>query len=269
MYDLHNHMLPGLDDGARDWKEALDMARMAWEDGIEEVVCTPHWMPGCYESSRAVILAALETLRSKLLDEGVPLRVCPGAELRLEYDLPQRVASGELLTLNDTGRYALVELPSIVLPERVESVFWDFQANGITPVISHPERNFLLLRNPMRLHEWVARGILLQITGASLLGHFGPEIQKFSILLLEHQMVHIVASDAHGPHHRSPNLSRAYGIIENMLGRDVAERLICETPRLIIKGEPVSVPDPEPIRPRASKFAFLKKIISRTKSGGA
>ena len=269
MLDLHSHILPGLDDGATSWQQSLAMARMAVEDGIEGVVCTPHWVLGRYANTRRIILSALERLQRKLADHDIPLQLYPGAELRLDPTLPQGLRSGDLLTLNDTGRFALIEFPHEILPQNLEQFLWDLQIQGITPIISHPERNLALRQHPSRLYRLVQMGSLAQLTAASLLGHFGKEVQKFSSCLLDHNLVQILATDAHDLRGRTPKLSRALKIVEAMKGKEVAIQMAYKNPKHVIQGEPVTAADPIPIdakplrlprRKRLFRF-FLKAVI--------
>jgi len=155
MVDLHSHVLPGLDDGASDWNQSLEMCRLAAAEGIAEMVCTPHWVYGLYENSRQRILRACADLRQRLVDSEIPLRVHPGCEIRLEPDIVEQLTSSRLLTLNDTGRYALIELPGEFAADYVENCLRRILARGITPVLSHPERNPALFRSPEKLHRWV------------------------------------------------------------------------------------------------------------------
>ena len=262
LLDMHSHMLPGLDDGASNWKQSLIMASMAVEDGIEGVVCTPHWVLGRYENTRSVILSALEKLKKKLADHEIPLKVYPGAELHLDVSIPQGIRAGDLLTINDTGCFALIELPEELLPQNLEEFFWDLHTQKITPIISHPERNAVLLQDPMRLYQWVQMGVLTQLTAASLLGLFGRKVQKFSALLVEHNLIHILATDAHGLNVRTPILSEGYKVIEGMKGKETAFQMVCETPKRIIQGEPVSPDEPILIRARSTGFTHWKRFFS-------
>ncbi|MBM3302612.1 MAG: tyrosine protein phosphatase, partial [Deltaproteobacteria bacterium] len=149
------------------------MARIAVRDGIQGVVCTPHWVPGQYENTRTKILKTLNEFRKKLEEHGIPLITYPGAELRLDVSLIERLKDGELLTLNDTGRYVLIELPQDSLPPNLDRFFWDIRVTGMTPIISHPERNLVLRNDPQILYRWVETGVLTQLTASSLLGRFG------------------------------------------------------------------------------------------------
>ncbi len=261
MIDLHNHMLPFLDDGASDWESAVQMAHIAVDDGIIGVVCTPHWIQGCYENSRSIILDAVQRLQKKLDEEKISLSVFPGAELHLDFDLPQRIAEGQLATLNDTGRYALIELPMDIVPFNLKNLFWELINLNITPILSHPERNLALARDPMRLFRWVEMGVLTQVTGASLLGRFGPQTQKFTMDLLEHEMVHVISSDAHSPRIRTPRLSQCRQEVCRLMGDSIARELFLTNPRAIISGNSIPMRQPRPLE-SGSQTSAIRKLFS-------
>lgn len=257
MIDLHNHMLPGLDDGAADWEECLGMARLAVEDGVLGIVCTPHWIAGVYHNSRSTILECMELCKAKLRDRGIHLDLYPGSELRLDGSLPKKIKSREVLTLNDGGRYVLIELPGLFMAHHVERFLWQLLSQGITPVIGHPERNIHVQQQPEELSRWIKMGALVQVTGASLLGHFGKPARDFTRKLLEHRMVHIVSTDAHDMHDRAPRLSLARRALDEMVGEEDAALLTFVTPRRILQGEPLKPETPLPFGGRSS---FWKKL---------
>jgi protein-tyrosine phosphatase len=262
MFDLHNHCLPGLDDGARDWEESLAMARIAVEDGIEGVVCTPHWARGSFENRRDGTLAAVAAFKEKLAAHKIPLEVYPGAEIRLDFDVLAAIESGEILTVNDNGRFVLIELLPEILPPKLEDVFWSLQVQGTRPIISHPERNPALLRDPARLFRWVEMGALTQVTAASLLGSFGEEVRRFTVMLLKHHMAHIIATDSHGLGVRSPRLSTGYEEAARIVGHEAALQMVRETPQRVIAGQTVVVPDPAPLDVETSRPSFWRKSFS-------
>jgi protein-tyrosine phosphatase len=237
------------------------MARMAFEDGIRHVVCTPHWVPGRYDNSRALIIRAVEELRAKLKEQDVSLHLYPGAELRLDVDLTRGLQNGEVLSINDTGRYALIELAPNSLPLNLEHFFWDLQIKGITPIISHPERNPVLARDPDRLYRWVNSGILGQVTAASLLGYFGKEVRKFSFLLLRCRMAHMLVTDAHGLRVRTPILSKACKVIESLAGKRSVEQMVYENPEHIIRGEPITPDEPVPVGRRTCTRTGWRRLV--------
>jgi protein-tyrosine phosphatase len=262
MFDLHNHCLPGLDDGALDWEESLAMARIAVEDGIEGVVCTPHWARGLFENNRNDILSAVAAFKGKLEAHKIPLRVYPGSEILLDFDLYTAIEAGEILTINDSGRFVLIELTPEVLPLNIDHLFWELQTKQIRPIISHPERNRALWREPERLYKWTEMGVLAQVTAASLLGGFGDTVQGFTQMLLKHRMAHVIATDSHGPGMRPPRLSRAFEAAAKIVGEETASLMVRENPMRIIHGEAVSVPEPVPLKGADSGASFWNRSFS-------
>jgi protein-tyrosine phosphatase len=261
MIDIHCHILPGLDDGSPDWEQSLEMACLAVADGIREIVCTPHWAPGIHANTRAPVLDLVAAFREKLAENDIPLEVRPGAELRLDPDLPKKIRSGELLSINDTGRFILVELPEL-FPPNLDEFFHLLIRQDIIPVICHPERNHQVKRNLSLLYGFVEAGCLAQVTAGSITGVFGSEVQKFSLLLLEHGLAHVIATDAHDLGRRAPVLSEALLEIEGLLGEEAAENMVTGTPRRILNGEVVIAPAPIPITVAPAPVSFSRKIFS-------
>lgn len=262
MIDLHNHILPGLDDGATDWEQSLAMARVAAEDGISDIVCTPHWVPGKYENTRTTVLERFAEFKARLSEHNIPLAIYPGAELRLDAGLPEKISSGELLTINDGSPYILIELPEGALPHNLEDFLWQLQLKNYKPILSHVERNPALIKDPMRLFRWVEMGILTQVTAASILSGFSEDIHDFAVLLLTHRMAHMIVTDSHGLRMRVPQLSGARKVIEDMLGPDAAHEMTHDIPKLIIQGKPVSTADPMPPRKELARFPLWKRMFS-------
>ena len=257
--DIHCHILPGLDDGAQDWAQSLEMARISAEDGVLGIVCTPHFSPVFPANNRTAILEAVEELRERLRAAGIRIELYPGCELAIAPDLHERIESGELLTINGNGKIALVEMPTGVIPPNLDRFLWMMQVKGINVILAHPERNYPLMKNPSVLFEWIQAGALVQITGASLTGHHGKEVQKLSLGLLRHRMVHFVASDSHGPARRTPMLSRARTIAESVIGSEEAHKIFCEHPAGILDGE---FPDVAPAIAFEKKTPLIRRIFS-------
>ena len=239
LIDMHTHILPGADDGARDMEQSLAMAEVAIKDGITMLAATPHVIRGAFNNCKDDILKKVESLNISLEKYGKPLPILPGAEYYLETDLPQRLADGELLTINNTGHYLMVELPAAMVPEYTERILFEIQLQGVTPIIAHPERNAGLARHPELLQAFAERGILAQVTSHSLTGLFGKTVQRTARGFLQRGLIHLIASDGHAVHGRSPVLSQAYQEIKNRWGPQYAQTLTYENPHLIINGHPV------------------------------
>ncbi|MDF9406764.1 MAG: Tyrosine-protein phosphatase YwqE [Pelotomaculum sp. PtaB.Bin013] len=261
MIDLHAHILPGFDDGAESLEEAVAMARCACDGGISAVVATPHVVTGLYTPAKEAILEGVEHFRNLLSAKGIPLNIFPGAEYRLEPDLPDRLARGELLTLNDSGCYLLVELPSVMVPGYTNRVVYELLLQGVVPVIAHPERNTGFIKAPSLLYELINQGALSQITAGSLTGFFGSNAGAAARLFLEHGCAQFVASDAHSSTGRVPVLAAAMQEVSRFIGQEEADRLVKENPRRVVRGVSVVKDDLKEIA--TSRRGFLKRLFSR------
>lgn len=253
---MHSHILPGLDDGAADWEQALAMARAAADDGITEMVCTPHWVPGKYDNDAERVLPRFAEFKARLSAEQIPLKVHSGAELRIDTTLLPRLQAGEILTINNGSGYILLELPDESLPSNLEDFFWQLQLGGYRPILSHVERNPIIKDNPRLLFDWVEKGILTQISAASLQPDFPEEVQAFSLFLMEHRLAHMLVTDAHGLRLRRPELSEAFNVVERLIGRETAVRMTSDTPARILRGEQVPIDDPIAVEAPKPKRRF-------------
>lgn len=238
MIDLHAHILPALDDGAADLAEALAMAQVARNDGIKTIVATPHVLPGVFQNDKDSILDAVAALNTALQEQNIVLEVLPGAEYYLEPDLPGRLSQGELLTMNNNGRYLLIELPSGFIPEYTSQLLYAIQLQGVTPIIAHPERNLVFIRRPEILRELISRGMLAQVTSASITGWFGQEVKQSAISFLKKGLVQLLGSDAHSSRGRAPLLSQAHQAIERYLGTTAAQ-LVRQNSSQLLNGETI------------------------------
>lgn len=232
MIDLHNHLLPGIDDGAPDLETALQLARVAVQDGITHLVCTPHIHPGRYDNTPTTIAAAHQQFIAGLNQAGIPLQVATAAEVRFGMELMVGIAQNAIPFLGDWQgkRVLLLEFPHSEIPfgaERLTS--WLLQRN-IVPMIAHPERNKGIMRTPSKLKPFVEQGCLLQVTAAAVAGHFGEAAQVIAHSLLEQGLVTILASDAHNLQHRPPGLTEGMEHAARLVGDTQAERLVKDTP---------------------------------------
>jgi protein-tyrosine phosphatase len=258
MIDLHCHPLPEVDDGAENFDEAVAMCRMAAEDGITHLVATPHCSYR-YEFHPEVNRQKLNRLQSVV---GESLRLLLGCDFHLSFDnIQQVVADRSPFTINGT-RYLLVEFDEHFIPEQYDHVFYDLQVAGITPIITHPERNPVFRRRQEIVYPWVTRGCLVQITAQSYTGGFGSEAQRFAEMWLANNLVHFFASDAHDTRRRPPVLSKCYQKLAAEKGEETAERLMKANPKAVIQGRPLP-PAPEPVGPdhgkRRSWLSFFRK----------
>ncbi|GHH97715.1 tyrosine-protein phosphatase [Neobacillus kokaensis] len=218
MIDIHCHILPNLDDGPKKMDDCLKMAVAAVDAGITDLFATPHHMNGQFENSKIVILERVNELNQYLSNEKIPLTIHPGQELRLHREIFHSIEIEEVVTLDNKGKFLLLELPSSEVPNYTHDVIYELLLKGITPIIVHPERNKRLLEDHNLLFEMVQGGALIQITSGSIIGHFGKKIKAFSEKIIEHNLAHFIATDAHNTSSRGFTLHRAYEAITKKFG---------------------------------------------------
>jgi protein-tyrosine phosphatase len=271
MIDLHTHVLSGLDDGAKALEESIQMCWISYKDGVRTLVATPHILPGIYENSRSTILAKLRELNIAITECGVQIadsgvknldheisypldvefrilnsefRILPGADVHFSSDILQRYERGEIVTVNDQGRYLMVEFAFQGIPYQAEEVLFELLTKGIIPIISHPERNIEIGQNPKRYYEMIRMGCLGQVTAMSLTGEFGREVKEVVKRLMKKRLVHFIASDAHSINGRRPILSDALRVAEKMVGKEEAWKMVNDYPQAVLEGRRPNVPEP-------------------------
>jgi protein-tyrosine phosphatase len=238
--DTHCHLLPGVDDGAKTWDDTLAMARAAVADGIAAIIVTPHQLGTNRQLDGPTIRAKTAHLQEFLNQHDVSLRVLPGAEVRVEPDLIDLIREGEVLTLADRGRYVLLELPhEIYLP--VDEMLHGLRRAGMIGILAHVERNQGILNHPDVLDSLSQIGCLFQVTAGSIVGSFGPDVQRLALRLLERHQAHFVATDAHGPKVRRPQMRRAFQKAVDMIGYKAAVSLFCGNPSAVIEDRQIEV----------------------------
>jgi protein-tyrosine phosphatase len=263
MIDLHCHILPGIDDGPELLNESIEMCRIAANDGISKVACVPHHVVGKYTNTREKILGCIEELQASINSEHIPLIVYPGCEIRLDLNLVEKIKAGELLTMNDSGRYITLELPNEALPKNIEEIISSLIFAGIIPIVAHPERNHAIQNDPEILYQLVQLGALAQLTASSLTGRVGSRIEKFSTLLLEHKLAHMLVTDAHSSKQRRPTLSKGLKRLKEVVGEKAAMDMIEAIPEKILNGEDIEVEFPIPLRKNSSGkiHVFISKVL--------
>lgn len=245
MVDLHSHLLHGLDDGSPDLDTSVRMARMAAEDGITHMVCTPH-ASSDYAFSPATVTARLNELRAALAAEKINLTLGSGCDFHLSYDnLQDALAHPRRYTINAT-EYLLIELPDHGIPPTLDNTFYELRLAGLTPILTHPERNLTLQRNNHLLTHWLRNGMLVQVTANSVTGAMGKRAQQIALELLANRWVHFLATDAHNLSSRPPVLTEAYIQVAKKFGIEYADLLCFTNPMAVYGGYPLP-PQQEPL----------------------
>jgi protein-tyrosine phosphatase len=248
MIDLHSHVLPGLDDGARDEEEALAIGRAAAADGTRVLAATPHVRED-YPTTADAMEGALGRLREAFAEQGIELTLLPGGEVALEEARGRPVEELRRFGLGGNPRYLLVETPYLAWPASFDVVLGRLVACDITPVIAHPERNADVQQRPELLARAVEAGALVQVTAASLDGSLGGTARRCARRLLGLELVHLIASDAHAPQVRSTGMSAAFRAVGD---ERLARWLTSGVPGAIVNDAPL------PRRPQRSRSVLAR-----------
>jgi protein-tyrosine phosphatase len=233
--DIHSHILPEVDDGSKSWDISVAMCRMAAADGITHQVATPH-ANDRYHYDRVYLQSLVDHLQSLV---GSTLKLELGCDFHLSYENLQAVLADPARYAIGSTQYMLVELSNYSVPQQTTDCFTQLGDRGITAIITHPERNPILRENLQRVVEWAEQGCVIQMTGSALTGFWGERVRRAALWLLEHNAVHVLATDAHDTEKRVPVLSAARDAAAEICGEDVADALVDGNPAAIVQSQPL------------------------------
>lgn len=240
MVDIHSHMLPGVDDGARNMEEALIMADMAVQSGVTAMAVTPHSNErgGFVNYESQYLRECFLELQYVLQEEGIPLKIYRGMEVSASFDLADKLHDNKIITLNDSG-YLLVEFLFDEEPWMMEAVVKDVLASGRIPVIAHPERYACVQEKPDMVEKLLERGALFQMNKGSILGRFGSREAFTADKLLHKNAYACIASDAHRPHMRTTRMAEVKSYISRKFSELQADILLCRNPMNILENKEI------------------------------
>lgn len=245
-----------MDDGPKEMADSIEMAKMAIAEGITHLVATPH-SSDRYVFKPDVVRERCEELRAAAGDK---LTLATGCDFHMNYENMQALRKEPARFTINQKNYLLVEFADFAVPPAMDGILKEMLVSGITPIITHPERNPVLRSRPQRMLEWAAQGCFVQVTALSLLGRFGPLAKGAAERWLDHDFIHFFASDAHNVTSRPLRLREAYDTVASRKGANVADALFRENPLAAFEGRPLPYtpqPIPEKSVPPKKKFIFF------------
>lgn len=260
MIDLHLHLLSGVDDGATSMAVTEAMLDRAHRWGFHTLVATPHLvdpLTGAYQSHIDGVLAETQGLA-----ETRQIEVLLGYEVVLTPELPRRLTAGEPITLAGS-RAVLVELPFTAWPHHAETTMFALQTAGYRPILAHPERYMTLKDDPDRGIELADRGVMLQVTIASLASLFGKRVQHTAETWLRAGAVDLVATDAHSAGHRLSAVPKGLARLERIVGAAEVRRLTVDVPGALLQDAPL----PPRVAESANSTPRWPRALTRTLGG--
>lgn len=232
MIDIHAHILHNVDDGPQTIEESLQILRKAVDEGITEIIATPHAYSPQYDVTAQEATERLQTLTEMLEVNQIPLKIHLGHEIRIHEQMVDHLKEGSLFTLAQS-RYVLVELPSQSVPSYTVGMIEQLLAEGFLPIIAHPERNRAIAEKPERLQRLIRHGAFAQITAGSLSGHFGKGVQDLSLRLLEANCIHTYGSDVHNVATRQLEFAKALQVLEKKRHSEIMGILLENNQRIL------------------------------------
>ena len=239
LIDLHAHILPGLDDGAPDLEPSVAMARMALAAGTRIMACTPHRLPGRYDTGADAIEAGIESLGAELRRLDIPLGLVCGSDVHVTPDLGAVLERDPAYRLNRT-RYFLFEPPHQIAPPNIVALVRQVVRDGFVPVLTHPERLQWVHKRYDLACELNDAGCLMQVTAGALTGRFGVRPHSLAWRLVADGRVDIIASDGHNLEGRPPTMDEAYERLSQRIGPEEARAMVLTRPIAILRDEPLA-----------------------------
>ncbi|WP_066018127.1 tyrosine-protein phosphatase [Endozoicomonas atrinae] len=232
MIDIHNHIIPGIDDGADSLEQALAMLELAQADGIRKLVCTPHMHPGRFDNNVQTIRPGFSGLKQKAEEAGLSIQLAMAAEVRFSDEMMFQLRRDEIPMIGQWEGFQclLLEMPHQRIPVGMEQMLDWLHKREIRVVIAHPERNKELMSYPERVLPFVERGALLQLTAGSVAGLFGEKAEATARWFVDRELVQFVASDAHHPVRRPPAMALAAETLKQWVGSEQCSLLTTGNP---------------------------------------
>lgn len=232
--DIHTHLLPDTDDGAKDIQEARRMVRLAYEDGTRAMILTPHYRGVHRENTPAFLQQRFYEFQQTIHHEFPDMKLYLGNEIQYQVDVFQLLESGRVLPLCNS-RYVLLEFRGNALRSRVIMGVAEAVQYGFIPIIAHAELCGVFRSDPSLVLEVLHMGALIQMNADSIFGKNGFGVKRFCHRLLKNHQVHFVASDAHDPEKRPPLLGKCFSWVQKRYGMKYADRVFCENALTVIE----------------------------------
>lgn len=259
MIDIHCHILPDVDDGSKDLEESIEMAKIAHSEGIRKIVSTTHYHPSFEYDMGEVVLEKLNSFNKILKEKNIDLEVVIGNELYYTSDIIADLEKLDFYTMGNS-RYLLIEFPPLNVPNNLIDIVYEIKLKGYTPILAHVERYPRVEENPNLIYDCIKEGALIQINASSIIGKNGKETKNICSILLDHNMVHVVGSDAHSATRRRPLMRESYDHVRSIYGKEFADDLFINNANSILEDKDLSIEQPEKY---IEKKGFFSKLFNR------
>lgn len=258
MIDIHTHILPLTDDGAENMETSIKMARNALKIGYKKIVASPHYLSDSYKKTKKENKLTLNKLNQKLKENQIDIEILLGNEVYFDMDILNFLNDKKITTINDSN-YILIETSLFESPLGFDTLIFKLQSKGYKVIIAHPERNNAWLNKINYLKKLKDNFVYFQMNLGSINGKYGSKIKEFSKLLLEEDLIDLVASDSHSEKNYEYIVPGALKSLEQLVGKDAFDSLVHVNPLNVINNKELCTIKSEIIKPE--KISFAKKIM--------
>lgn len=224
MIDIHSHLIPNVDDGAKSPEETIELIKEAREAGITDIILTPHYIINSYEQNAETLILLKDKLQQIINSENIKVNLHIGMEVYITDNLVEILKQNKILTLAGS-KYLLMELPLNTNVQYLDMVIFKLIENNIIPIIAHPERYKFVQEDPSKVRELIESGCLIQSNIGSILGIYGKKAKKTIKYLLKNDLINFIATDTHRKNTIYPLLEKGIKKIEKITGKENAEEL--------------------------------------------
>ncbi len=259
MIDIHSHILPNIDDGARNIDETMKLLKEAMSVGFKDIVSTSHYMEGYYETAIPERKILMEAIYQKFPEYNMDINLYLGNEVYLSNNIMNLLENRKVSSINDTN-YVLFDMPLDVEPSNLYDVVYELVQNKLVPILAHPEKYKFIQKEPELINDLIELGVLMQVNYGSLIGLDGDKARIIVEKMLESNMVHFLGSDAHRPNTIYPKIPKILPIIETMIGKEKLEELTDINPRLVLQNKRIEIKDANNI-----ELTFKEKLMLKLK----
>jgi protein-tyrosine phosphatase len=235
--DMHDHMLPGVDDGAKNMDETIKLIIASYKQGVRNIIFTPHYREGWVTNKPEVLIKRLEEVKEQTKDMFPDLNLYLGNEIYYHSDAAGKVTEGKIFPLA-SSRYVLVEFSIAEEFAIVKEGLYSFISEGFIPVLAHAERIQCLHKNTVdRVSELVNMGAYIQINASGVTKKTRFKTKRFVKKLASYDLIHFIATDAHNMQDRKPNFTDCISFVKEKYGYEYAKTLLIDNPLKIINNE--------------------------------
>lgn len=255
MIDFHTHIIPNIDDGARNIEETCKLIQEAKAEGFEGIILTPHYRENYFETNIPEINIWLKVIKDNLKEKGIDIDLYLGNEIYFTENIMELLIDGKASTINNTS-YVLFEMPLDMEPENLYNVIYLLKENKLIPILAHPERYKFVQKEPELINDLIDNGVLMQANYGSILGQYGEKAEIIVRKFLENRMIHFLGSDVHRYGTTYKAIPHAIEEIKDIIGEEELEKLTTTNPMLVLKNKKIEIEEPE-----EAILTFKEKLI--------